>query len=308
MGNNRDKGFTRLGEDHPLVDRLLTEAWWHEIVKLSHSDPDINIQLRSHYINVYLKMGNMLKISLAGTRLCCEIHYKYLVDNVRPAYVKIFPDGDCLKINDHVCPNVHDILDPQNLQAIKQNIAKYAGEEKTIQSRLVEKNKETVVDVEVAFSGEKESDDNGAENTRIDIVNFDKIRKRLVFVELKQIFDSRLYNGEINEQIGKYYIFALRNESQIINAYQNAINTKKKLGIIKDTSFLANARVAAIEPRPLLVIAGYNQKVIDSLKGTIEKNTDPAKKAKHLAGLYFFGSDTALNLQKKKLKNKEIFI
>ena len=306
MGTSRDNGFTRLGEDHPLVDKLLTEAWWQEIVEISHADPDINIQLRSNSINIYSKMGNLLRISLQKNKVCCEIHYKYLIADKKSPYVSIaLSDGRLLMVNNNECPNIQDVL--KDFKTIKQNIAIYAGEEKTIQSRLVEKNKETIIDVEVAFSGITGPDGDGGDNARIDLVNFDKNLRKIIFVELKQAFDSRLYNGEINKQIEKYYDFALKHEGQIINAYQNAINTKKKLGIIKDTSFLANARVAAIEPRPLLVIAGYNQQVIDSLKCTIEINIDPAKKAKHLAGLYFFGSDTDLNLQKKNLKNKEIF-
>jgi hypothetical protein len=52
----------------------------------------------------------------------------------------------------------HDILDPRGLKAIKRNIATYAGEEKAIQSRLVEKNKGTIVDVEVAFSVKSDSE------------------------------------------------------------------------------------------------------------------------------------------------------
>ncbi len=306
MGKNTDKVFTRLREDHPLVDRLLSEVWWHEIVKLSHNDPDINIQLRSDSINVYSKMGSLLNISLQQNKVCCEIHYKYLIANKKPEYVSIVPLGGQLLVNEKFrCPHIQDVL--KDLKTIKQNIAIYAGEEKAIQSRIVEKNKETIIDVEAEFSRKNVPDGDGGDNARIDLVNFDKNLKKIVFVELKQAFDPRLYNGEINEQIEKYYKFALKHKDQIINAYQNVINTKKKLGIIKDTSFLAKARILAIEPRPLLVIAGYNQKFIDSLKGTIEKNIDPAKKAKHLAGLYFFGIDTDLNLQKKDMRNKKIF-
>jgi len=306
MATSRERGFNRLGDNHPLVGKLLAEAWWQKLVEISHVDPDINIQIRSDSINVYSKMGNLLNISLRKNKVCCEIHYKYLIANKKPEYVSIVPLGGQLLVNEKFrCPHIQDVL--KDLKTIKQNIAIYAGEEKAIQSRIVEKNKETIIDVEAEFSRKNVPDGDGGDNARIDLVNFDKNLKKIVFVELKQAFDPRLYNGEINEQIEKYYKFALKHKDQIINAYQNVINTKKKLGIIKDTSFLAKARILAIEPRPLLVIAGYNQKFIDSLKGTIEKNIDPAKKAKHLAGLYFFGIDTDLNLQKKDMGNKKIF-
>jgi len=303
MGKSRDKGFTRLGEDHPLVDRLLTEAWWQEIVEISHADPDINIQLRSNSVNIYSKMGNLLRISLQENKVCCEIHYKYLITDVKPLYVKIVPSGGKLLVLDkNTCPNIEDVL--KDFKTIKKNIAIYAGEEKAIQSRLVEKNKETIIDVEVAFSGNTGPDGDGGDNARIDLVNFDKNLRKIIFVELKQAFDSRLYNGEINKQIEKYYDFALKHEGQIIEAYQNAITTKKKLGIIKASSFLADVKIEAIEPRPILAVAGFNQNVIDGLSRKIRCNLH----TKYLAGFYFFGSNVDLNLWKREQKNKKIFL
>ncbi|MEA5114441.1 MAG: hypothetical protein VB050_10475 [Geobacteraceae bacterium] len=296
-----DKGFKRLPEDHPLVDMLLAETWWTKLVNLSHTDPDINIQLRSDYINVYSKMGNLLKIGLQGTNICCEIHYKYLVSDSAQPYVKILPENGKLKVNANVCPNVEDILEPKNFRIVKQNIATYAGEEKTIQSRLVEKNKETVIDVEVAFAENGRSSER--ENTRIDLVNFDKKHRKLVFVELKQAFDARLFNGEINKQIERYTKFARKHEGQIIDAYQNALATKKKLGIINEASFLANVTVEQLEPKPVLAIAAYNQYVIDGLRIRIEENLDTT----NLSGLYFFGNEVDLNLQ-NKTKNKVLFV
>jgi hypothetical protein len=304
MGEDKKMGFSRLRGNDLLVKRLLSEEWWQEIVRLSHTDPDINIQLRSDSINVYSKMGNLLRISLQGNRVCCDVHYKYLIAAVRSPYVKIFPsDGRQLEVNGSVCPNVQNLLERKNLKTIKQNIAVHAGEEKAIQSRLVEKNKETVVDVEVALSRKSESDDHESENARIDFVNFDKNHRKLVLVEVKRAFDTRLYNKEINDQIKKYYDFALKNERQIVEAYQDSISTKKKLGIIKESSFLADVKIEAIERRPILAIAGFNQDVIDGLKDKIRKNLN----TKYLAGLYFFGKYTDLNLLNKSQENKLIY-
>jgi len=297
MKKDDEKKFSRLKEDDELVKKLQSADWWDKIVKLSHEDPDINIQLRSNSINVYSKMGNLLKICLKRGDICCEIHYKYLIGNANSEYVKMSPDGDRLKVPDNACPNVSYILEPGCLKTIKQNIAVYAGEEKGIQSRIVEKNKETIVDVEVAFS--ERTKDN---NTRIDFVNLDKKSKKLVFVELKQVFDKRLYNPEknpeINEQIGKYYEFACDHEKEIIQAYQETIKTKRKLGIIKKQSFLADVNINDIklEKRPLLIVAGYNQPVINALSEKIMSNITVTD---HLSGLFFFGKDVDLNLSEQ---------
>ena len=179
MKEDKKTVFTRLDPNHELVEMLLSEIWWDEIVKLSHEDKDINIQLRPDSINVYSKMGSMLQISLEGRKICCKIHYKYLIAERKSLYVKIFPDQKRLKASDNECPNIQDIL--KDIKTVKQNIAVYAGEEKAIQSRLVEKNKETIVDVEVAFSGKNNSDNDEVESTRIDIVNYDKNIEKLCF-------------------------------------------------------------------------------------------------------------------------------
>ena len=303
MNNDNVKEFTKLKEDHPLVDLLLAEPWWKKVVDLSHSDRDINIQLRSDSINVYSKMGNLLRISLPGKKICCEIHYKYLISPKDQAYVKILPENGQLKVNGNVCPNVEDILDSQNLKAIKQNIATYAGEEKAIQSRLVEKNKDTIIDVEVTFSGNNQKETDEGVNSRIDIINFDKKHRKLVFVELKQAFDKRLFNGDVNKQIERYSYIARKNEKKIIEVYNDAIATKKKLGIINESSFLTDVTIEGLEPKPILAIAAYNQYVIDGLSKEIEGKLVKT----NLSGLFFFGENVDLNLQNSS-KNKELFI
>lgn len=297
MKKDNEHKFSRLKEDDELVKKLQSADWWDKIVKLSHEDPDINIQLRSNYINVYSKMGNLLKICLNRGDICCEIHYKYLIGNANSEYVKISPDGDRLKVPGAVCPQVQDILDAKSLKIIKQNIAVYAGEEKGIQSRIVERNKETIVDVEVAF-GETDED-----NTRIDLVNLDKKSRKLVFVELKQIFDARLYNGHINKQIEKYHRFASQHKREIIQAYQDTIKTKKKLGVIRESSFLADVSIDNIETRPLLVVAGYDQDVINAKRKKIGVNL---KDRAYLLGVYFFGKGVDLNLSGQG-GNKELY-
>jgi hypothetical protein len=314
MREDKKTGFTRLDPNDDLVKMLISEIWWNELVKLSHEDKDINIQLRPHSINVYSKMGNLLKIRLQEKKICCTLHYKYLIAPKKPEYVnitnvnghlKVIADDEGSKIKGNICPHIEDILQPLNLKVIKANIATYVGKEKIIQSQLVEKNKDTILDVEVAFSEKSGHDDSDREDTRIDFINFDKITGKLVLVELKQIFDGRLYSNDINKQIKKYYAFAIKNEVRIIEAYQNVIKTKKKLGIIKEKSYLAKVEISAIEPRPLLVIAGFNQNVIDGLSDKIISHLQESIYENRLAGLYFFGKDVDLNMHKQK--NKKLF-
>ncbi|MEI8356414.1 MAG: hypothetical protein WCG31_10055 [Deltaproteobacteria bacterium] len=164
--------FERLKHDSTLVKNLKDEKWWLKLVELSHTDRDINIQIRPKSINVYSKMGNLLRISLNKGKVICEVHYKFLIAALKPPYVKISPEGGFLNVGKDVCPSVNDILSENSLKVIKQNIAKYSGEEKTIQSKLVEINKSTILDVEAAFPGGNPTD--GAEmKGKIDFVNYD---------------------------------------------------------------------------------------------------------------------------------------
>jgi len=293
--------------DHPLVGELASgkHVWWSRLVALSHSDPDINIQVRGSYLNVYCKMGNLLKIYLQGKKVACQIHYKYLAGARTPEYIETYPCGDDIAIGEKPCNFVSSILDETWFKTVKRNIATYAGEEKRIQSRLVEKNRNTILDVEIAFSDTEllaESDDG---NTRIDFANYDLSRKCLVFVELKQIFDSRLYTKEMNEQIHKYGAFAQKHEARLIAAYNDVIQVKMKLGIINQQSPLWNVVISRVEPKPILAVAGYKQIFIDAVKDEILGKHREKLDTSMLAALYFFGSDTDLSL--KKGKNKEVY-
>jgi len=306
----QEKKFGRLTVDHPLVEELASRRhpWWKRLVEISRTDRDINIQVRGTYLNVYCKMGNLLKIYMQGKKVACDVHYKYLVGAYSPEYVKVFPTGDDIALQKS-CDMVPSILDDKNFRIVKQNISTYAGEEKRIQSRLVEKNKETILDVEIAFSDSEVLADSEDGSTRIDIANLDKNPHCLVFVELKQIFDSRLYSSEMNEQIRKYVRFAKKHEPHLLDAYRNVLKVKRALGVISDGDYLASADIQRVEHKPILAIAGYNQALIDGMKDRIAKGStrdgSNALETSNLAGLYFFGTEVDLNL--KKGENKEVF-
>lgn len=303
----QEKKFGRLTIEHPLVEELASRSpdWWKRLLEISRTDRDINIQVRGTYLNVYCKMGNLLRIYMQGKKVACEVHYKYLVGAHTPEYIEVHPAGSDIAVSQKSCDMVSSILDDTNFRIIKQNISTYAGEEKKIQSRLVEKNKATIVDVEIAFSDSEVLADSEDGNTRIDIANYDKNQNCLVFVELKQIFDSRLYSSEMNDQIRKYVGFAKKHEPQLLDAYQNVLKVKRALKVISDGDYLASADIQRVEHKPILAIAGYNQAIIDGMKDRIVKGSFPLDTS-NLAGLYFFGTEVDLNL--KNGGNKEVFI
>jgi hypothetical protein len=317
---NRKK-FAHLTAAHPLVKELKSgqHEWWAALVDLSHRDPDISIQVRGDYLSVYSRMGSLLTIRLNEKKqVLCSIHYKYLIASRLDEYVNVFPDGKDLAIKVKTCDLVTSILEAKNLKRIKLNIARLAGEEKTIQSKLVAKNRSTMLDVEIAFSesgalvdpldNEASSSTSKSRSTRIDLVNFDTKSKALVFVELKQIFDGRLYSDskgqkEVNKQIAKYKHFAEKHADELIKTYNDVIDVKKDLGLLPKESVLWSTKIENIEPKPILAIAGYTQDIIDARRAKVEENLDNT----NLSALYFFGSSVDLNFPRKKDKNKVVF-
>lgn len=312
------KQFVHLTATHPLVEELKSgkHEWWTKLVNHSHKDPDISIQVRGDYLSVYSQMGSLLTIRLRKKQVVCSIHYKYLIASPRNEYVDVKPSGKDLAVSLESCKLVTSILEEKNFKRIKLNIARLAGEEKRIQSKLVEKNHKTMLDAEIAFAASgtltdpEEDDTPGSDNTRIDLMNYDKNRKALVFIELKQIFDSRLYSNsknikEVNGQIAKYKVFAENHAAELVKTYNDVIEVKRDLGLLPSDSTLKTVKIECVEPKPILAIAAYNQDIIDALRGKVEKdlNTD------NLSALYFFGSSPIdLNLaQDKNDKNKKLF-
>jgi hypothetical protein len=311
------KEFTRLKADDPLVEELATgnHEWWNTLVKRAHKDPDLNIQVRGKYLSVYCRMGNLLKIEYKNKQVVCSLHYKYLIGDRRREYVDVTPSGKDLAVSVLSCDLVTSILDKENFKQIKSNIAALAGEEKCIQSKLVNHNRRTLLDAEIAFNESgamidaEEDKPSGGNKTRIDLVNFDKKCKSLVFIELKQVFDERLYSNskgfkEVNDQIAKYIAFAKKHEGKLIEAYNDVIAVKKKLQLLPSDSVLWSAKIERIELKPILAVAAYKQVIIDAMKALVKENL----KEDNLAGLYIFGETVDLNLSGDKSKNKELFI
>src|ERR1035438_2511590 len=268
------KQFVHLTATHPLVEELKSgkHEWWTKLVNHSHKDPDINIQVRGNYLSVYSRMGSLLTVRLNEKKqIVCSIHYKYLIASRPDEYVNFIPDGkDLTVVGLPSYDLVTSILEEKNFKRIKSNIARLAGEEKKIQSKLVEKNRNTLLDVEIAFSESGAMIDanngnvTGSGNTRIDLVNYDKNENALVFIELKQIFDGRLYSDskgrkEVNDQIKKYKAFAKDHEAEIIKTYNDVIEVKRELGLLPKDSALWAAKTERVEPKPILAIAAYNQ-------------------------------------------------
>src|SRR5260370_34144424 len=100
------KGFKRLEPNDPLVKELApgNYPWWDTLVKRSHTDKKISIQVRGSYLNVYSTMGNLLKVEMSGGKLVCKTHYKYLIDDLADENVVLLPESVHLAVMEPSCP------------------------------------------------------------------------------------------------------------------------------------------------------------------------------------------------------------
>ena len=136
-------------------------------------------------------------------------------------------------------------------------------------------------------------------------MNYDKNLNALVFIELKQIFDGRLYSDskgrkEVNKQIEKYKRFAENHEAEIIKTYNDVIEVKRELGLLPKDSALWSAKIERVEPKPILAIAAYNQDIINAMKGKVKENLN----TDNLAALYFFGAAVDLNYPERRTRTR----
>jgi len=298
--------INRMKPSHKLVDTLVKSEWWKDIVELCNNDL-FNAQIRNSYINIYYKMNNLLKIRLLKGQVVADSNIKFLPvvrkKNPESEYVIVDLNDNKASIRDEVRLVTHNLLSSKNLDFIKKRIDAYASEEKIAQAKLISYNN-TVVDAEVGITGDGKSKQNENERTQMDIVHYDEKKEKLIAIELKVINDARLFSKDMNTQLSKYKKMLRDNQNSLSSAFKNVIETKKRLGLIKQGSPLAKleGKKLKIEERPLLAVMCYNQETINKYRDIIIENL----KKPQVYGVIFFGEK--VNFTSRPLKNREIFL
>ena len=260
-----NKGITQQFVDR-LNDEYMAGGWWKEIA----DDRELVIAIRDGYINVYWKGNSLLKLRQEGNDLIGEIHYKYLLrPELAQPYVKV--------MNGQTRLGSADILfmpDLTNLTGLKRAANVYAGEEKEGVYQIVIHNP-NVIDVEIAFSAEKEKMGRPTAS-RIDFcaLKFEKSGPEIMFYEAKLFANKELRaNGEnipVIGQLGRYQKFLRDRDGQVdlIRSYRevcgNLVSLKgvcnryvDMLNVMKD---IADDKCSlSIHDHVRLVIFGFDQ-------------------------------------------------
>ena len=262
----RELNFVRMDNTSKLIQNLKKQSWWSYVKDIVLNNKDFNVQIRKDYINVYYKMANFLKIK--NTNPIIEIHYKYIPTKSDNDYIKVeFDENNQANIKSSMEIISNDIFNRDNLDRIKKIIEKYNpnNSEKAYQSKLIDSNKEIVIDAEIAYSN----------SGRIDIMIYDDKIDKIIAVEFKMITDSRLYTDEIKEQLQKYEEFMTEYNEEIKQAYINSTKAKLELGLLQeDSKMLKISENTQVEHKPILAIAGLNQEMIDNFGQSIKKRVN----------------------------------
>ncbi|WP_321425822.1 hypothetical protein [uncultured Bacteroides sp.] len=211
-------GFTN--KNNVLFEKLKEEnpSWW----KLLKNDSSLYIDIRKdNTINIYYNGSSVFKLNWSNKRYNALTHYKYVQnhDEIPNNPLKLksnYVNKDVNKINEII------------INEIKKEIQKIPNLEKHIQGDLIIAQDSTYLDSEFAYNEEK--------NIRIDLVKLDTLNKKIVFVEIKRIKDSRLINklekGEVIQQLEKYRQFIIKYKKDIEDYYKKIFILKKELDIL----------------------------------------------------------------------------
>lgn len=270
-------------------------VWWKNIL----SEKDIYVEIRkNNYIDVYFNGGSIIR-ELKFTRggYSGSINYKYLLSE-KSEYIKYdFTTPKVLLAQEDIKLLSFTDFEPKTLQRIKNNIKNHhsASSEKGIQAKFINKAG-YFLDTEFAY--------NYADiKLRIDLVWIDIPNKKIIFVELKTMGDSRLYTSEIYEQIKKYHDFASDFENEIVEYYQKVFTIKKNLNILpKGLRSINSLGGFTLEKKPLLLFGDCKQEWINQNAQNIDKRIEDVA-----IGTYYFGGIYNCDLVPKTKQNRHIY-
>lgn len=222
-----DGHFNALDEEFPLWTKLRSKPLlWKNIL----TDKELYVEIRKdNYANVYYYGGNVALLRWTGGDIMAETHHKYM------------------KATHETCTyqNCTEILKtPEGIDSIKEKIREeyhgvskreemdrqngiYISNEKWVQGELKLCFPNRYIDSEFAYRIGK------TELIRFDLVELRE--KRLVFIELKLITDSRLRckegEPEIVNQMTKYCNFISKHEEELKDYYSRLLRIKESLGL-----------------------------------------------------------------------------
>lgn len=256
----------KLNENHDLFSSLQKEPpiWWENLKR----DQDIYIDIRKdNYVNAYYNGGAIMKLEYSrGYK--GHIHFEYIPLQSAKDYVQYTFDNQDISLEKIETVAVNN-FEKDSLEKIKKRISHFypKDSEKGLQGNYVvhslNKNnrKGFFLDSEFQFKF-------NSKNLRIDLVWIDIEKKRIAFVELKTIGDSRLFNSRakkdtIEKQLSLYHQFIKEKSLELKEYYDKVIMIKTKLGLLPKTISESSLTCYEVIPKPILLIGDCTQEWIN---------------------------------------------
>lgn len=244
--------FDTLIEDFPLWTELENNPpqEWKNLL----DDKELYVEIRKdNYINVYYYGGNVALLRYTGGEFTAETHQKYIGELHETATYQNCAEAlqsqeGIESIKEKIREEYHKLY--QRKEADKRN-GVYISNEKWVQGELKLCFPSRYIDSEFAYrTGEKEL-------IRFDLVELRE--KKLVFVELKLITDSRLRckegKPEIIRQMIEYCNFISKHTEELKDYYSKLLRIKKRLGLWKDGTEIEEV---SLKPE-LLIVNNYDK-------------------------------------------------
>ncbi len=271
-------------------------AWWKSII----NDNELSVQIRKeNYIDVYYRGGCLIsELRFDGKVFAGKINSQYIPFK-KNEYIPYQFGPDSVGFGKVEVLGL-DNFSASVLSRIKKNISNFydSSSEKAIQYKFIE-NDSYFIDSEFAYRYRE-----GERNTiRIDLVRIDSQSKKIVFVEVKTMGDSRLYTDEIIEQLSMYRNFIENKKEELLDYYSKIFEIKRSIGVLPK-GLLAESLIGyQVLTKPLLLFGDCKQQWIDEFSPELDK-----KIADQATGCYYFGKpDYSCQLLKKTKDNRHIF-
>ena len=241
------------------------------------------ICIRDGYFNVYWRGCSVLKYRPSATKYKFSIHHKYLpadscqdVDSKNP-YIALHYQDECNLVwdswsfRDTVLDGAQKGMIPGFENHVSQTDEK--SKEKSFLSQYFAEVRPLLLDLEVAFTGERKPEEMAEKSRRYvaDRVDFARLvikeaKPVLQLVEAKSANDGRLRaqaqnNPKIIGQMDGYLEFIKREKTQIEDSYRRVAENYLSMNLLgwssEDLDCLkAFAKEPALDPQPYLLVLG----------------------------------------------------
>ena len=225
------------------------------------ADPDLFPEIRDNSMTIYYRGKALIRdLTLCDGEVSGSIHLAYIPQARSDSkYAKVVLRESGFEYVPNVVPLQLGKLDLDTLRHFKAMMTG-SGDESDLIHRLICRDRNLVVDQEIAFQdpGEGRFD-------KIDLCIFDQVLRAFSFVEVKTVIDRRLIplsegkEPEVIEQLRRFKNRIEQHGLELIQVFQKVVKMKRLLGIAARLAEIPETIPQAIVSRPALVIGNCSE-------------------------------------------------